>query len=111
MRKSRIGKSRIGIGRARATRPASVQPNSAKTQFRKKTYGKPGALFSVNRLSDAEAHKGSLASVSSAERWAGSPQPPNRGLPNGWGATEPGVYKHYLGRGVALQMVKRLTRF
>src|ERR1700722_16164887 len=55
-----MGKSRIGIRRTRATRPASVQPNSAKTQFPKKTYGKPGALFSVNRLSDAEAQKALL---------------------------------------------------
>src|ERR1700738_825 len=90
-----MGKSRIGKAFAPATRPASVQPNSAKTQFRKKTYGKPGALFSVNRLSDAEAQKGSLASVSSAERWSGNPEPTNMRLPNGWGATETGVYMHY----------------
>src|SRR5713226_2442990 len=91
-----MGKSRIGNAFARATRPASVRPNSAKTQFRKKTYGKPGALFSVNRLSDAEAQKGSLASVSSAERWSGNPDPTNMRLPNGWGATETGVYMHNL---------------
>src|SRR5260370_40180944 len=82
-----MGKSRIGKRRARATRPASFLPNSAKTQFRKKTYGKSGALFSVNRLSDAEAQIGSLASVSSAERWSGNPEPTNMRLPNGWGAT------------------------
>src|ERR1700724_916742 len=96
MGKSRMGKSRIGKRRARATRPASVLPNSAKTQFRKKTYGEPGALFSVNRLSDAEAQIGSLASVSSAERWSGNPEPTNMRLPNGWGATETGVHMHYL---------------
>ena len=28
------------------------------TQFCQNVYGKPGALFSVNRLSDAEAQKG-----------------------------------------------------
>jgi hypothetical protein len=28
------------------------------TQFCQNVYGKPGALFSVNRLSDAEAHVG-----------------------------------------------------
>src|ERR1700738_4374517 len=96
-----MGQSRIGIRRTRATRPASVQPNSAKTQFPKKTYGKPGALFSVNRLSDAEAQMGSLASVSSAERWSGVPEPTNMRLPNGWGATETGVYMHYREVGVA----------
>src|SRR6202051_1067180 len=111
MRKSRIGKSRIGVRRTRATRPASVQPNSAKTQFPKKTYGKPGALFSVNRLSDAEAQKGSLASVSSAERWSGNPEPTNMRLPNGWGARETGVYMHYLLWATPFEMVQRLTRF
>src|SRR3979490_1059869 len=111
MGKSRMGKSKIGIRRARATRPASVQPNSGKTQFRKKQYGKPGALFSVNRLSDTEAQKGSLASVSSAERWSGNPEPTNMRLPNGWGATETGVYMLYLNGRRPFKMVKRLSRF
>src|SRR5258708_37674858 len=31
--------------------------------------------------------RGSLASVSSAERWSGNPEPTNMRLPNGWGAT------------------------
>src|SRR5271154_6710463 len=98
--------------RARATRPASVQPNSAKTQFRKKTYGKPGALFSVNRLPDAEAQQGSLASVSSAERWSGDPEPTNmrRSLKDG-GATETCVYMPHLELGVTRQRLSRLTRF
>src|SRR5260370_38583368 len=90
-----MGKSRIGKRRARATRPASFLPNSAKTQFRKKTYGEPGALFSVNRLSDAEAQIGSLASVSSAERWSGNPEPTNMRLPNEGGHWKP-VYMHDL---------------
>ena len=59
-------------------------------------YGKPGALFSVNRLSDTEAPQGSLASVSSAERWSGIPEPTNMRLPNGWGAAETGVTSTYL---------------
>src|SRR5260370_34329774 len=106
-----MGKSRIGKRRARATRPASVQPNSAKTQFRKKTYGKPGALFSVNRLSDAEAQIGSLASVSSAERWSGNPEPTNMRLPNGWVATGNRCTCKPKFMGVALQRVTRLLTF
>jgi hypothetical protein len=54
----------------------------------KNVYGKPGALFSDNRLIDAEALQGSLASVSSAERWSGDPEPTNMRLPNGWRVTE-----------------------
>src|SRR5580704_13480732 len=106
-----MGQSRIGKRRARATRPASVQPNSGKTQFQKETYGKPGALFSVNRLSDAEAQIGSLASVSSAERWSGNPEPTNMRPPIGWGATGNRCTCKPKFMGVALQMVQRLTRF
>jgi hypothetical protein len=49
-----------------ATRVAT-KPNAShaigihSTQFCQNVYGKPGALFSVNRLSVAEALKGSLA--------------------------------------------------
>jgi hypothetical protein len=61
------------------------------TQFCQNVYGKPGALFSV-KLEDAEAQAtGSIASISSAERWSGIPDPTNMRLPNGWGATETGV--------------------
>src|SRR6267378_4428751 len=105
-----MGKVELRIRRTRATRPASVQPNSAKTQFPKKTYGEPGALFSVNRLSDAEAQLGSLASVSSAERWSGDPEPTNMRLPIGWGATGNRCADQKF-MGVAQQMVQRLTRF
>src|ERR1700679_108149 len=71
--------------RARATRPP--QPNSANTQFPIKTYGKPAALFSVNRLSDAEAQsQGSRAFVSSAERWSGNPEPTNMRRPRRTGS-------------------------
>src|ERR1700723_4677616 len=59
-----MGRLGIGMRRARATRPASVQPNSANPQFQIKTYGKPAALFSVNRLSDAEAQSQALVRLS-----------------------------------------------
>jgi hypothetical protein len=59
------------------------------TTLSQNVYGKPGALFSVNRLSNAEAPQGSLASVSSAERWSGNPEPTNmRRSLNIGGATE-----------------------
>jgi hypothetical protein len=100
----------------RDTPSASHATGISSTQFcqnpiPKKNIRKPGALFSVNRLSDAEAHMGSLASVSSAERWSGNPEPTNMRLPNGWGATETGVYMHYLLGATPFEMVQRLTRF
>jgi hypothetical protein len=39
----------------RDTPSASHAPGITSTQFCQNVYGKPGALFSVNRLSDAEA--------------------------------------------------------
>src|SRR5580692_3258593 len=81
-----MGRLGIGMRRTRATRPASVQPNSANTQFQIKTYGKPAALFSINRLSDAEAQSGSRAFVSSAERWSGNPEPTNMRRPRRTGS-------------------------
>jgi hypothetical protein len=80
----------------RDTPSASHAPGITSTQFCQNVYGKPGALFSVNRLSDAEAPLGSLASVSSAERWSGIPEPTNMRFPNGWETTETGAYMHYL---------------
>src|ERR1700681_1615892 len=89
-------RSRIGVRRARATRPASNQPNSAKTYT-----ASPGPCSRLTACQTPKLKLGSLASVSSAERWSGVPEPTNMRLPNGWGATETGVYMHYLELDVA----------
>jgi hypothetical protein len=84
--------TRIVAAMNRETPNASHATGVNSTQFCQNMYGKPGALFSVNRLLDAEAEgEASLASVSSAERWSGIPEPTNMRLPNGWGATETGA--------------------
>src|ERR1700692_875101 len=88
----------MGNGRARATRPASNQPNSAKTYT-----ASPGPCSRLTACQTPKLKLGSLASVSSAERWSGNPEPTNMRLPNGWGATETGVYMHRLEMGVAHQ--------
>jgi hypothetical protein len=82
------------------------------TTLSQNVYGKPGALFSVNRLSDALAQDLSFrASVSSAERWSGVPEPTNMRLPNGWGTTGNRCLYASPRLGVALQRLSRLTRF
>src|SRR5216683_2438175 len=77
--------------------PILPKPNS-----QKKHTASPGPCSRLTACQTPKL-KGSRASVSSAERWSGNPEPTNMRLPNGWGATETGVYMHYLEMGVALQ--------
>jgi hypothetical protein len=80
----------------RDTPSASHATGISSTQFCQNVYVKPGALFSVNRLSDAEAQMGSSASVSSAERWSGNPDPTNMRRSHRMGAPPKPVYMHDL---------------
>jgi hypothetical protein len=89
------------------SRPGAIRATGIKTTHMcQNVYGKPGALFSVNRLKVQEPGE-ALASVSSAERWSGIPEPTNmrRSLSAG-DATETGVSLRHL-----LRKVRRATRF
>ena len=74
-------------------RPSAKHATGIKSiQFCQNVYGKPGALFSVNRLFRRRSlSEGSRAAFSSAERWSGNPEPTKLRLPNAWEATETGV--------------------
>src|SRR6266702_5687836 len=62
--------------------PILPKPNS-----QKKHTASPGPCSRLTACQTPKLKMGSLASVSSAERWSGNPEPTNIWLPNGWGAT------------------------